>query len=539
MPSKTKVPRFDPKVKRVVDKFLINLNTPISLSIYLKVKYGCWDDIADFRLQPIWYLDTDVDHFRRDYAAASLLRKYEGLPLKRDRNRDARVNFHTAEVACKRTNMRLSHLEFPVGIPDYLLEFLHKVRKVCSEILGPIPSVLHGRFGPGTLYEYTSQHGLEYRNPCGKIMSCIHATPSATAIVELLTGGTMWRRSLNQGKPSNTAIREVPGNRFTTAPKDAASFRGICVECSGNMFAQLAVGGHIRHRLLHVAGIDLDHGQILHQEMAKAGSITNDDATIDVRQASDTVARMCVKLHLAYAGDWFLLLDCLRSPKTRVDGVWQWLQKFSSMGNGFTFELETLLFYAIALVASREQLGSPRVKVYGDDIIVPAKAANDVLAALQFFGFTPNEKKTFVCGPFRESCGGDYFMGERVTPFYMKTEPLQPSDWITIANGLYDVPNGVPASLEARSNIGLGLRIYGPKELGDIVIHERDRFRWTTVWRYGIRWVRAWVPVVKPIPLQAYPPRVQLASALYGVSSSGPVPRDAVAGYRYRWKAFS
>jgi len=529
-------------VQRVCSQYLEHLNTPVSLGVYLRIKHGEWVDLAEKRIYPHDYLDatSSIDRFRRDYAAVNLLRKFEGLPIKNQNLvGKAKESFYAAERQCKLTNMRLSHLEMPVGIAHETLEFLHRVRVVCETILGPLPTQLRGRFGPGTVFEFTSKHGLEYRNPCGKLMSQIHCTPGSAAIVEHTVQTTWWRRALLLGRSSNTSLRFVPGNRFATAPKDAMTLRGICIEAGGNMFAQLGAGEHIRSRLLSVAGLNLQHGQALHDQMACSASLSGESATIDVRQASDTVARMAVKVSLAYADQWYSVLDALRSPKTRVDGKWVVLEKFSSMGNGFTFELETLIFYALCIAATGLKIGDPRVKVYGDDIIVPTEHANKVLKALNMFGFTPNEKKTFLSGPFRESCGGDYFMGERVTPLYLKTDPCQPSDWITIANGLYAQRYGRKSSLTARRFIGLALRIFGPRELGDVVIHEDDSRRWTSVWRHGIRWIRGYTPLPAKIPLEKYPPRVQLASALYGVASSGAVPRDAVSGYRYRWHAFS
>ena len=136
--------------------------------------------------------------------------------------------------------------------------------------------------------------------------------------------------------------------------------------------------------------------------------------------------------------DWFEVLDALRSPMTHVrDDVvgkeaWVRLEKFSSMGNGFTFELETLLFAAITEVTcdnADARLGSG-IWVYGDDIIYPSVHASAVASALRWCGFIPNKTKSFSTGPFRESCGGDYFLARNVRSYYIKDNPHEPSDWI-------------------------------------------------------------------------------------------------------------
>jgi hypothetical protein len=86
------------------------------------------------------------------------------------------------------------------------------------------------------------------------------------------------------------------------------------------------------------------------------------------------------------------------------------------MGNGFCFPLETLLF-TVACVAVGA--GKPGIDftVYGDDIIVRKQYFEPLLQLLRYMGFTANTDKTFSMGPFRESCGADWFGGVDVRPF--------------------------------------------------------------------------------------------------------------------------
>ena len=66
------------------------------------------------------------------------------------------------------------------------------------------------------------------------------------------------------------------------------------------------------------------------------------------------------------------------------------------MGNGYTFELETLIFYAlIRAVVGKESTAS----VYGDDLIYPSCHTREVRALLNFVGFATNEEKSFPVGP--------------------------------------------------------------------------------------------------------------------------------------------
>jgi hypothetical protein len=89
--------------------------------------------------------------------------------------------------------------------------------------------------------------------------------------------------------------------------------------------------------------------------------------------------------------------------------------KFSSMGNGATFCIETLLFAAACYA-----VGSKEFSVYGDDVIIETELFEAYKALTGFLGFTINEEKSFTSGPFRESCGGDYYDGIDVTPVYIR-----------------------------------------------------------------------------------------------------------------------
>jgi hypothetical protein len=212
----------------------------------------------------------------------------------------------------------------------------------------------------------------------------------------------------------------VRGSEIVTVPKNAKTDRTIAIEPDLNMYIQKGIGQVIKRRLRRV-GIDLS-SQRYNQELAKLGSETGELATIDLKAASDTISRRIVELLLPR--DWYLAMDMVRSREgVLADGRVIPYQKFSSMGNGFTFELETLIFWGISkAVAEYTKLRDSRLAVYGDDIVFPSAKADLLIEVLKIAGFTPNLKKTFVDGPFRESCGKHYFYGTDVTPFYLRKE---------------------------------------------------------------------------------------------------------------------
>jgi len=137
--------------------------------------------------------------------------------------------------------------------------------------------------------------------------------------------------------------------------------------------------------------------------------------------------------------DWFRFLNDLRHKSGVLDGEEFLYEKFSAMGNGFTFSLESLIFWAVAkaavldagLVCSKSDIG-----IFGDDIIVRASASPHVVTALNWAGFMVNTEKSFVTGPFKESCGADYFNGNDVRPFYLKRRILSHEDCYFVCNSL-------------------------------------------------------------------------------------------------------
>jgi hypothetical protein len=133
--------------------------------------------------------------------------------------------------------------------------------------------------------------------------------------------------------------------------------------------------------------------------------------------------------------EWWSLLDDLRVKTTILpDGTLHELEMFSTMGNGFTFELESLLFYAITRVVCERSGIKGRISVYGDDIIAPVAVVRRLQRVFDYFGFTMNSKKTHSSGLFRESCGKHYYGGFDVSPFYIRREVQTLPDLINILN---------------------------------------------------------------------------------------------------------
>jgi len=214
------------------------------------------------------------------------------------------------------------------------------------------------------------------------------------------------------------------GNEVFTVDKTSVIDRAACKESLINSQLQRAAGTFLR-RCLKRAGVDLND-QTRNQQLALLGSMLNNIATIDLSSASDLNSD---RLIFTLLPPWlYEILDDLRSHYGLIKGETPDRNKsvkwdlFSTMGNGFTFELESLVFYALAKACAQYTNSKGPVTVYGDDIICPSSCAPLLLEVLEAVGHKPNKSKTFIEGPFRESCGKHYHNGFDVTPFYFRKE---------------------------------------------------------------------------------------------------------------------
>lgn len=513
--------------RKVAQQLLVTLDTPRSLTVEILMRYHEWDQLVSLTTNPDHYLEKDFDKFKRDLQATDLLRKNRDLPTSWDRAEVARESFYASERKCRHTNDRLRILrELPVptltGEEQALRRFLRNVKKLVGRILGAAPDCWQGRFGPGVTFE-AKDASVRHFTVGDKIENRMNWSGNWNQIVKGLPP-TLWRSAFS--------AEWCSGNRFTAVPKNAKTFRGICIEPGLNIFSQLGIGAEIR-RALKRKGIDLEHGQHLHAKLAEVGSKTDYWCTIDLESASDTVAYELVLACLPKS--WFSILNGLRSRKTEIDGRRVVVEKFSSMGNGFTFELETLIFAAIASVASGQEIGKD-IFVYGDDIIVPNQYGEDVLNALRLCGFLPNARKTFLRGLFRESCGGQFFNGLQVETCKLEEFPKSVPDWFSFHNALYRFDAGLTHAVRnrIRQAVPIGFRkLTGPQDWGDGVLHGLPPQQ--VKYRNGSPYAPYLREQVRRIPLHHFRGPVVLLLALYGAPSNGLMTRE-VSGFMKKWR---
>lgn len=399
-----------------------SIDTPRSLACSLLYKYGEHLQLLELGLDPLNYEEDQLAKFRDDYLVTEYLSKYEGLETGIDTEAAAYASFTAGELSCKAANKRVMDFEKIVGKDLHLGRIITYAQALIEATIRSSPDfgkmTQSSKWGKGSTF---SIKGEAVRIDAKVCEDQISVTEQALPFVRAAMSGDialLQARGIPAEGPASLASSEfitVPGCRATAVPKNAKTMRFIAIEPSGNIFVQLGFGALLRG-CLRRAGIDLND-QTINQRLAELAERCG-LATIDLKAASDTICWELVWLLLPFR--WAFALDSVRSQQILVDGEWVKLHKFSSMGNGFTFELETLIFWALTKAVCDVEMHTGRISVYGDDIICPGSAVRTLRRVMDFCGFTVNTKKTHYHSLFRESCGEHFFGGVNVTPIYQK-----------------------------------------------------------------------------------------------------------------------
>lgn len=549
-----------PEVLEVAYSLMAGLDCARSLTVTILIRNNEWMQLVSMTARPSDY--DSAENYLRAAAATDFLRKIDSTIDGVNRSEATFQKWLEAEQSCFITNRRINEIYdfgtlYGKPVEPKIEEFLQDLKVNLLWLMGSgPPQEIEGRFGPGaTMSDMSGWTSVPH-----KMSSIPTLTPSAL-FYKIPWIGTKWAAAC---AARGDVCETVRGNSYFTVNKTALVYRPCAKEASINGFYQLGLGRTLRKNL-YKRGIDLKNGQKIHRQVACAASISGEFCTVDLSSASDTQCHALVTRHCPPG--WVNALMDLRASFTRVDGVWYRLEKFSSMGNGFTFELETAMFAAICLSVAPWLIPGKDLWVYGDDIIVPTEIAQDVLWALKFCGFTPNLRKTFTEGPFRESCGGDFFDGQAVRPYYLEELPDEPQEYISLANGI----RRLALSFGQDSRLFADLRrcwfkcldfipsairqCRGPSELGDLTINDCET-RWTTRWRAnGIRYIKVYRACsFKGWSFARFDPDVQYAAALYGVvlaprkhkrgwpdgyDNRTVIARDGVTGYKVGWLPYS
>lgn len=248
-----------------------------------------------------------------------------------------------------------------------------------------------------------------------------------------------WYKNLERLSHSTSTLHFVP--------KDSRGPRSICIEPLEKQFIQQ---GQMRSIVRHVERHRLTSGfvnfsdQSINQKLAVESSMTQQYATLDLKDASDRVHVNLVRI--LFPEDITKLLMSTRSTHVKLpSGNVINLRKFASMGSACCFPIMALTLWSLIRAYLDLKNCSLPCFVYGDDIIVPNACSSDVQAMLETFGLQVNREKSYCSGLFRESCGSDAYNGVDVRPIYLRRPvPTRSSDtgsytpYVALCNRMFD-----------------------------------------------------------------------------------------------------
>lgn len=258
--------------------------------------------------------------------------------------------------------------------------------------------------------------------------------------------------------PASSAKCSASVARYFQVPKSSDALRGISIEPAGLAFLQQGLMLSLRR---YIRGNAYLHRRFdpmrpeLSASLARTGSIDGSFATIDLSDASDSVTLDYLE-RVAAETDFLEVITMARSKAIELpDGQVISLRKYGGMGNALTFTIESLVFASLIEQGIRDVRGSipkSRYRVYGDDLVVEEQYFAPVCARLTSAGFRVNTSKSFSAAsgsPFREACGGEYFLGVDVKPVRVPRKQFRRIDrrmtadaiqgYIDLANSCYGV----------------------------------------------------------------------------------------------------
>nr|UJQ85935.1 MAG: hypothetical protein 3 [Leviviridae sp.] len=256
---------------------------------------------------------------------------------------------------------------------------------------------------------------------------------------------------------SGQLIPKEPMAKLHAVPKDYKGPRLITAEPTACQYIQQGV---LRHLRLHMPRL-LKHCYAFDSQEPSRAAAKNacDDgmATVDLSSASDRLSLWTVErafrhsaiLPFLYASRCLQVVDATGS----IEVYPHILKKYAGQGNATTFPVQSFIYACIGIAAvlasegedaskSNIEDAARRVRVFGDDIIVPELCLNHLALILQHLQLKINGDKTHFGGFFRESCGMDAFKGKDVTPVYMHhlepgSEAASIVSWCDVSNNAH------------------------------------------------------------------------------------------------------
>jgi len=228
--------------------------------------------------------------------------------------------------------------------------------------------------------------------------------------------------------------------KLTCVPKSFKAFRTICPNTVLGAYFSAGLGRVLEDRLRSV-GLNISNLQEKHGLYAERASRTREWVTADLSKASDLPTIQMVNRMVPR--EWFNALKLGRIGHFGIEGKpgCYYMASFMAMGIGYTFPLETLIFWALLKAIQQVSGCKGLISVYGDDLIYPRQMHRWVAALWPKLGLKINLDKTFSSVYFRESCGSDFYRGVNVRPFSPETPEV--GSPLKLESVLYALFNGL------------------------------------------------------------------------------------------------
>lgn len=368
-----------------------------------------------------WHQDTALDPytFKCRYQMQDLLKKYR---FQKDQFSTDELA-EAAEMQFFDNQCRLVDIDLD-SLPAFCKHVLFVAAGYCHQILGNYELeehyqlCRHGRKASVGIPMREATEAARYEAPITG--SPEHITWFST--VHMAEDTSACRYILERWALKDAPLfRDVSELALTFVPKTFKSLRSIMPNTTIGAFYSDGLGKVLAQRLRD-AGYDITSLQMKHRDLAREGSITGELVTADQSLASDNITVALVQAILPRA--WFNAANLGRVEWVKTPtGLRVKTPTFCTMGIGFTFPLQTLIF--LCLLKAIDQCythGRSRVSVYGDDLIYSRSMHPFVMTIFNRLGLKINTEKTFADGCFRESCGSDFYAGVDVRPFQPKNE---------------------------------------------------------------------------------------------------------------------
>lgn len=239
------------------------------------------------------------------------------------------------------------------------------------------------------------------------------------------------------GSPLERPSLHEVASRLICVPKTAKGPRLIAAEPTSHQWCQQLLLRFLFDQCRATFGshfIDF-RDQKKSADMVYSASLDRKLATVDLSDASDRLTCWTVERMFRKNPSLLRALHAARTRYIRDDNLgypnFLSLRKFASQGTATTFPVMSLVMLFIALGCSippYEKITLPtirkwrtRVRVFGDDIIIPRHGYERLVIAMESLQLKVNMAKSYVNGHFRESCGADGYLGFDITPSKPRT----------------------------------------------------------------------------------------------------------------------